>query len=477
MARGQSLNFRILDYNFLAIYVSEFHDLTFSTMSGAQSSILPTIVASGKDKLEARLLALCMNNGVPVPMMDKLGNSGLTSIPLMKNTLIDKDDWRRTLAQPPFDLSGTDFNTKLEIGKLISVYESCCASNEVEVKANVERIRQNLPPEVNVQEIHQARRLYETAEDVELTEVMLPSKGYYERMILQVETAFEEVPLTRVSNLSQEDVNISPNSMNMDLSTGFCRTSRVEKEFFTPMPSTPEELRARMKTYAMCWTFMRMKFPSKAQLTTATVDVTDKYVDWLFGPKCWGMVTLDSDMKPKATPTIVHVLQYDRQIRKKQMSLMNAGHDFKVALLAARKDDELRQQHFLHPVSLDLHTDECRRCTAPGIRETYGMSVPKTTTQSALPTSATLSKGAIKKIKQEAKAAAERNLRQQMGIQSNGAQPMTAKAKKKAAAKARAQLALAAPTGALPITNGGVGDAIDLSGAYGKGKSKGKGGK
>ena len=84
-------------------------------------------------------------------MMDKLGNSGLTSIALVKNTLVDKEDWRKTLQGEPFNLSGTDFATKLEIGKLLSVYEACCASNEVEAKANAERIRQNLPPEINVQ--------------------------------------------------------------------------------------------------------------------------------------------------------------------------------------------------------------------------------------------------------------------------------------------------------------------------------------
>ena len=75
--------------------------------------------------------------------------------------------------------------------------------------------------------------------------------------------------------------------------------------------------------------------------------------------------------------------------------------------------------------------------------------------------------------------AAEKSLRQQLGMQGNGAQPMSAKAKKKAAAKARAaaaaQLAITAPSGILPIENGGVGDSLNLVGAYGKGKSKGKG--
>ena len=102
---------------------------------------------------EPRLVSLCMNAGVPEEMMDVLGNAGVTSVALLKNSIVDAQDWRDTLKQAPLNLNGTDFATRLEIGKLVSVYEACTATNDVELKANAERIRQNLLPEVQVQEI------------------------------------------------------------------------------------------------------------------------------------------------------------------------------------------------------------------------------------------------------------------------------------------------------------------------------------
>ena len=117
------------------------------------ATALPALTSTGRDKLEARLQALCHNNQVSETIMDTLGDNDLTTTSLLKNTFADKEDWRESLKQAPFNLSGTDFATKLQVGRLVGVYEACCASSEVEVKATAERIRQNLPPEINIQEI------------------------------------------------------------------------------------------------------------------------------------------------------------------------------------------------------------------------------------------------------------------------------------------------------------------------------------
>ena len=104
-----------------------------------------------------------------------MGDSGITTVCLLKNTFKDKDDRRDTLTKAPFDLSAGDFPTKLKIGKLTSVYESACSSNEVQVKADAERIFQNLPPTVTTQEILQAQKIFESKYDLELTKAMIPS--------------------------------------------------------------------------------------------------------------------------------------------------------------------------------------------------------------------------------------------------------------------------------------------------------------
>ena len=203
------------------------------------ASSLPTLSATGRDKLEPRLLALCHNNAVEEKLMDVMGAADLTTVTLMKNSFRDKEDWRNCLTQPPFDLSGTDFGTKLQIGRLVGVFEACCASNEVEVKANAERIRQNLPPEINVQEILNSQKIFEkSAGGFELSKIMLPSKGFFERMVLQVEVCFEEVPLTTVTNLSQDDINDNPNEMRLNMATG--QSTRSQKQYLIPMPEKSE---------------------------------------------------------------------------------------------------------------------------------------------------------------------------------------------------------------------------------------------
>ena len=119
------------------------------------------IAASGKDKLEPRLLAMCMHDSVPENMMDILGDSGLTTVKLLKNTFVDDKEWRATLKLPPFDLSGADFATKLTIGKLASVYEAAAATNDVAVKADAERLRLGLAPVIELAEITQARKIFD----------------------------------------------------------------------------------------------------------------------------------------------------------------------------------------------------------------------------------------------------------------------------------------------------------------------------
>ena len=470
---GSSLNFHVLSVFDVYFSQDKFDNLISDTMA---SSSLPVLVASGKDKMDPRLLALCCNQNVSDAMMDKLGDNGLTSATMLKNTFKDKDDWRDSLTKPPFDLSGTDFATKLEIGRLVGVFEACCATNEVEVKANAERIRQNLPPEINIQEILQSQKIFEAAH-FELTKAMLPSKGYFERMVLQVEVGFEEVSLTTVTNLSQDDVNDNPNEMRFNTATG--QGTRSQKQYFIPLPKNSEELRARFRTFAICWVFMKMKFPSKAQLRTVSVEVIDRYVEWLFGPKVWGLAAMENG-KPISTPTIELVMPYDLQIRKKMAEFMNSGHDFKAALDAAKNPEkegmEIRQVHFLSPVAINITTPACKACSAPGIRETYGNVAKKESEgpKQGAASASTIGKKTIKKIKQAAKIEAEKNAAMRaIGNGAPGGQ-ISNRAKKRAAAQAKQQLAL---------QNGGVGDgtagvgtrgAQFMTQALAKGKGKGK---
>ena len=82
------------------------------------SNQIVALVASGKDKLEPRLLSLCMNAGVPANIMDLMGDNDLNTVSLFYHTFVDKDDLRDTFKGEPFKLAGTDLATKLILGKV-----------------------------------------------------------------------------------------------------------------------------------------------------------------------------------------------------------------------------------------------------------------------------------------------------------------------------------------------------------------------
>ena len=67
------------------------------------------------------------------------------------------------------------------------------------------------------------------------------------------------------------------------------KTFRVsQKEIRVSYPTGPESLRARIKTMGLAFVLLKLKFPSKAALRTASMQVFVHYTDFLLGPKVWG---------------------------------------------------------------------------------------------------------------------------------------------------------------------------------------------
>ena len=80
---------------------------------------------------------------------------------------------------------------------------------------------------------------------VDLSKAQEPSKPYFERNILEVETVFVAEQLTAVTNGTQEDaMRAAPPDIGVDLRTGLFKTT--QKEFGVSMPTTPKGLRARL---------------------------------------------------------------------------------------------------------------------------------------------------------------------------------------------------------------------------------------
>ena len=101
------------------------------------------------------------------------------------------------------------------------------------------------------------------------------------------------------------------------------------------MPKTPETPRSRIRLLAVGYMFIKSKFPAKQQIQTASLRLFDHYIEYPFGPECWGQTTNDEHGEPKASPTINHVMALDFAIRKRAAESMNAGKDIDTALREA----------------------------------------------------------------------------------------------------------------------------------------------
>ena len=124
----------------------------------------------------------------------------------------------------------------------------------------------------------------------------------------------------------------------------------------TSLPSDPEQLRARFKVECNVWLMMQTKFPNRGWLQSLAPVDFEKYVDYLLGRKCNGLMVVSAagsgDTNVPLNPAWHLVLQYDYQLRKEAFKMVREENiPLKDALEAVVKDQELKELFFLTPLS------------------------------------------------------------------------------------------------------------------------------
>ena len=348
----------------------KFHDNyeMFGAAASSGSGGLPAApVASGRAKIEARLSSALMHAEVQEATLDKLGDAGLCTVRMYANIADGVDAFRKVLEQPEIDIKGNNLAGLTEQANLVSVWKSLRTTADVEEKAQAERIQMALPPSIQTKDVKILTKLFEkTTEGYEVTKYVCPSRDYFARKVGEIETCFEAEHLTQVTTTDTEDVTTgsNPELAGYDLVAKVFKTSH--KEVRVSMPRTPESLRARLKTMGLCFTFLKLKFPGKEVLRTATIQLFSHYTDWLFGPHVWGKAQLGLDGKPIATPTIDHVMMYDNAIRARVADAMNSGTDIRAAFAEATGHEDTHQTHFFGNVSIEYAMGR-KSITAPGL--------------------------------------------------------------------------------------------------------------
>ena len=349
---------------------------TSSSVSLAPAPAAPA-ATTGKDKLEARLQAALTSAGVSDDNLNKFGDNDVLSVSIFANLADDVKDFRAKLDM--MDIKADTLAGSIVQSAIVGVWKSMRVTTDVEDQAQAQRIQLNLKPSILPKDLAALIKVFEkTDERFKVTKYVCPSKTYFERKIGEVETTFEAEHLTLVTTGETEEKAGTPNDAGLEslLVPMVAKTYRVSsKEIRVAMPDNPEELRARLKTMGLAFVLLRLRFPSKAVLRTATMQMFQHYTDWLFGPDVWGKASLGVDGQPVATPALKHVLIYDYAIRQRVSDNMNGGMDIKLAFAEATADIDTRLTHFFGNVQLDIGSAACRAISAPGL------TAPKSTSK------------------------------------------------------------------------------------------------
>ena len=118
-------------------------------------------------------------------------------------------------------------------------------------------------------------------------------------------------------------------------------------------PSSPEDLRAKIRLMAVHWSLIQLKFPTHSTVQDYSEQIWSDYVEWLLGEEVYNNDVKDASGKMVYKPSWSVLLTYEMQIRKKAMRILNNERvSLKVALGRAMHDDRLAAKYFHNPVSL-----------------------------------------------------------------------------------------------------------------------------
>ena len=140
-------------------------------------------------------------------------------------------------------------------------------------------------------------------------------------------------------------------------------------------PTSPEQLRQRLKLLGHAYLFAQLKYPHKSMLQGLEPMHWAKYADYLLGEHVMGLEAKDERGEVVSKPTFELILSYEHQIRRNMTKLINNGKDMVAALQDSMTEVVVKERYFLTPNSAsalftarELHREDRSRSPNGGGR-------------------------------------------------------------------------------------------------------------
>ena len=197
----------------------------------------------------AEFMFLMRREKVHEAVIEKLVAAGVTTVKMFAN-LAKTPDEIRELAASSLGMANRTLEDKVKISGLICAYNAAAARTTEMDKLDAQHEVNDKPKVLLTQDFDDMRKAFEAAYwQLSITEV--PGKTMVEILLAALEKKKLKVEkLTEIISLKEDDGDELRPVWNADGTMKAVKTGKT-----VPLPTTTEELRARLMLLAVCWCF------------------------------------------------------------------------------------------------------------------------------------------------------------------------------------------------------------------------------
>ncbi len=309
------------------------------------------------DKMDGEFLRILEDAEVPKEVRALFGHFGILKVRSFAKLEPDEQSMRE-LIKKGFEI-GEGISERIVIAHILVAWDSAKERIKRQAEAITEAKVHGTTPELPKGEDNSMRQAFEGVHG-EISDMIYPSNDYLKSKLDQVEEElYEAEPLSEV--ISREHAVSGNSDVTLTLIPSALRVSKIKHKI--AMPKDSEQLRARMKTMAMCWELTRMRYPERRTLKDLTGQVFTELVEYLLGELVWQFRGLADQQI-----TWSDLLEYEWQIRKRAMRWVRQQmYTVGDAIAKAMKDQEVRTTFFLTQLA----------CSKPRKRERSPPTFPR----------------------------------------------------------------------------------------------------
>ena len=318
--------------------------------------------ATLKSALTPDLEYILTSSGVPTQLIIKIASLGFVDVRTFASWEESSAQIRR-LVDSDLTLDIDSPAARSAVSRVVVAWEVARARVTARIRDEADRRVGGRFRELPKSEYLQAVRNF-TVHHEELRDKDVPSSAYLEAKIEQIEDG-EWVVETLKEVTNREETNKAPETQFKLQQDGTYKA--VKQKVESSSPTNTEELRRKFRLMGRVWEMVRLKFPHLAALRNYKPYAFEEFLEWLLGEQVFERVIKDPISGTELRCSWDVLLTYEFQIRKRMCKRMNDTNDSLVeALKHARKDSELRDQHFIVPFSLSVSRNAAPKRPAEG---------------------------------------------------------------------------------------------------------------